>query len=215
MFCNFSPATLEDYDTIGTILTLPKGTILFREADAGNRVYVLCIGHVKLSCISKEGKMMNLKIASAGDVLGLSAVIAGSPFEVSAEALEPTTAKVIRRADFNAFLQRQGEASLHAARALSEEYKSAFAEARRLALSGSVSGRLATLLLEWGHVAACGNREMRFTMALTHDDLASFAATTRETITRSMSKFQSDKLIEIRGTSVHILEPEKLAALSS
>ena len=84
-----------------------------------------------------------------------------------------------------------------------------------MALSGSASGKLASLLLDWGRVAGCGKLEMRFTMALTHDDLASFTATTRETVTRALGKFQRDKLIAIRGNSIHILCPERLAALAA
>ena len=214
-FCHLSPIALAEYDAIGTIIKLPQGAILFREDDAGDRVFVLCSGHVKLSCASRVGRTMNLKIASPGDVLGLSAVISGSCFEVSAETLEPTFANVVRRMDFLDFLEHHSEASLHAAKLLAEEYKSAFSEARRMALSGSASGKLASLLLDWGRVAGCGKLEMRFTMALTHDDLASFTATTRETVTRALGKFQRDKLIAIRGNSIHILRPERLAALAA
>jgi hypothetical protein len=137
---------------------------------------------------------MNLKIASPGDVLGLSAVISGSCFEVSAETLEPSLVKVVCRMDFLDYLEHHSDAGLHAAKLLAEEYKSAFSEARRMALSGSASGKLASFLLDWGRVAACGKSEMRFTLTLTHDDLASFTATTRETVTRALGKFQRDKL---------------------
>ena len=216
MFCNLAPAALKDFDRIGSSASLPSGSILFHEGDAGDRVYILCDGKVKLSCSSKGGKVLNLRIALPGDVLGLSGVISGDPFEVTAEALEPVSLKQIGRAEFLPFLERHGEASIHAAKAMSEEYKAAYADARRLALSTSVTGRLAGLLLDWGRSAACGNKEeMRFNMVLTHDDLASFTGSSRETITRALSKLQKDDVIAIRGASVHILLPEKLAELAA
>jgi CRP/FNR family transcriptional regulator len=52
-------------------------------------------------------------------------------------------------------------------------------------------------------------------MDLTHEDLADFAGATRETITRTLGRFQKDKLIQIRGVTVHILLPEKLADLAA
>src|SRR5260370_24735015 len=109
-FCHLSPIALAEYDAIGTIIKLPQGAILFREDDAGDRVFVLCSGHVKLSCASRVVRTMNLKIASPGDVLGLSALISRSCFEVSAETLEPTSANVARPIDFLAFLQHQSYA---------------------------------------------------------------------------------------------------------
>src|SRR5258708_39549528 len=99
-FCHRSPMALAEYGAIGTIIKLPQGAILFREDDAGDRVFVLCSGHVKLSCASRVGRTMNLKISSPGDVLGLSAVISGSCFEVSSEKLEPTLAILYLRMDF-------------------------------------------------------------------------------------------------------------------
>lgn len=214
MFCNLAPEALADFDSIGTSISLPKGAILFHEGTPGDRVQILCEGRVKLSCASSDGKTLNLKIALAGDVLGLSGVISDGPFEVTAEAMEPVAVKVIRKSEFMPFLERHGEASMRAAKLLSEEYKSAYLDARRLALSSSISGRLAGLLLDWGRLASCGDREMRFNMVLTHDDLAQFTGTSRETITRALGKLQRDNLIAIRGATVHILQPKKLAELA-
>jgi CRP/FNR family cyclic AMP-dependent transcriptional regulator len=215
MFCNLAPVALADYNSIGQLVTLPQGTILFREDDPGNQVLVICEGQVKLSSSSRDGRTLNLKIALPGDVLGLSAVITETNFEVTAETLTNVTAKSIRSAEFRAFLQRHGEASMHAATALADEYKSAFVDARRLALSGSIAGRLAGLLLDWGGAASCGKLEMQFKMVLTHEDLAGFTGTSRESVTRTLGKFQKDNLIEIRGATVHILSPDKLARLSA
>jgi CRP/FNR family cyclic AMP-dependent transcriptional regulator len=215
MFCNLAPDALSDFDTIGSSASMQSGTVLFREGDPGDRVSILCDGKVKLSCSSRDGKTLNLKIALAGDVLGLNAIIAGSPFEVTAEALEPVSLKTIGRADFLAFLNRHGEASMHAAKALSEEYMAAYSDARRLALSGSVSGRIAGLLLDWAKSESCGKDVMRFHMAMTHDDLASFTGTSRETVSRTLSRMQKDELIRIQGAAITILLPERLTELAS
>ncbi|HWZ49834.1 MAG TPA: Crp/Fnr family transcriptional regulator [Granulicella sp.] len=215
MFCDLSAAALADFEAIGMQMVLPRGAILFRENDPGDGVLVICRGQAKLSCTSREGRTLILKIAVPGDVLGLGAVISGSRFEVTAETIEPTQVKKIHRVDVIAFFERHGEASMHAAKALSEEYKSAFFDARRLALSSSAAGRLAGVLLDWGRAASCGRPEMRFTMALTHEDLASMAGTSRETVTRTLGKFKKEKLIQIRGSSLLILSPERLAQLSA
>src|SRR6201996_1205215 len=134
--------------------------------------------------------------------------------EVTAEAIEPTEIKSIRREEFLSFIQKHGEASLHTAKALSEEYKAVFFDARRLALSGSAAGRLAGVLLDWGKAASCGKPEMRFTMALTHEDLANMVGTSRETVTRLLARFKRDGLIEIRGSALLITAPERLEELA-
>lgn len=215
MFCNLSAEAVREFNEIGIQVTLPKGSILFQEDEPTQGVLVICGGQVKLSCTSKEGKTLILKIAMPGDVLGLGAVISGRRYEVTAETLEPTTVKSIRHDTFIAFLERHGQASMHAAQALSEEYKSVFFDAKRLALSPSAAGRLATVLLDWGRAASCGGGEMRFTMSLTHEDLAQLAGTSRETVTRMLGKFQKEKLIQVHGSSIAVIAPERLAQLSA
>lgn len=213
-FCNFTLIPLHEYNGIGTNIQMPKGSILFHESSAAERVIVLCSGKVKLFCNSADGRTFNLRLSLPGDLLGLSAVITNTDYEVSAETMETCSLKVISKPDFLAFLHHQGEACLHTAVSLSLEYNAALANARSLALSGSVSGRLARLLLDWGGGSATCQTGVRFNMALTHDDLAGFTASTRETITRTLGQFQKQKLISIHGVSVQILEPKRLIAMT-
>lgn len=213
-FCNLGQEALREFDGIGIRMEVPKGAILFREADRAECALVLCTGQVKLSCTSRDGRTLIHKIAMAGDVLGLGAVISGGSFDVTCETIVPCTVKKIPRRDMLHFLERHGEAAMHAAKALSEEYKSAFFDARRLALSSSAAGKLASVLLEWAHVSG-DNGDLRFTMALTHEDLASLAGLSRETVTRTLGKFQRDKLLAIRGSMFHILEPKRMADLAA
>jgi CRP/FNR family transcriptional regulator, cyclic AMP receptor protein len=216
MFCNLDEHALADYAAIGIEANLPKGATLFVENDRSSSVFVVCTGHVKLFCTSKEGKTLILKIAMPGDVLGLGALISGATYEVTAETIEPTQVKKIRREEFLSFFEKHKEVGLHAAKSLSEDYKAAFFDARRLALSGSSAGRLASVLLDWGKTAAtCGKFEMRFTMALTHEELASLVGSSRETVTRNLGRFKKENLIQMRGSSILILAPDLLEQLSS
>lgn len=214
MFCDLTPDALSAFAELGSIVSQRRGSLLFSEGEPGDAVIVLCTGQVKLSCTSRDGKTMILKIAGAGDVLGLSAVVSGSAYEVSAETLETTQIKTIRRQEFLAFLERFSEASMHAAQALSSDYKGALLDARLLALSGSAASRMARVLLDWGQNAACGKTEIRFTMALTHEELGNMAGTSRETTTRLLGKFQKEHLIEIKGSHMLLVAPDKLETLA-
>jgi CRP/FNR family transcriptional regulator, cyclic AMP receptor protein len=215
MFCNLTPEALADYDGIGIMMNHARGARLFSEGDTARNVFVICFGQVKISSTSRDGKTMILKIAGPGNVLGLSAVLANVPHEVTAEALEPCQVKAVRKREFVEFLGRHGIASMHAAQSLSSEYLTVFQDAKRLALSGSAAGRLARLLLDWGRAAGCGRPEIKFTMALTHEEVANMAGTSRETVTRLLNQFRRDKWITIKGTSLTIQEPEQLERLTA
>jgi CRP/FNR family transcriptional regulator len=215
MFCNLTPDALRDYDGIGIIMSHVRGAKLFTEGETARNVFVICTGQVKISATSRDGKTMILKIAGPGDVMGLSAVLANVPHEVTAEAIEPCQVKMVRKQEFVDFLGRHGIASMHAAQSLSGEYLTVFHDAKRLALSSSAAGRLARLLLDWGNSAAKGKLEIRFTMALTHEEIASMAGTSRETVTRLLSQFRRDQWITIKGSSMTITNPDQLEQLTA
>jgi CRP/FNR family transcriptional regulator, cyclic AMP receptor protein len=215
MFCNLNDDALADFSALGNQSEVPTGTRLFSEEEPSRGVILVCSGQVKLSCTSREGKTLILKIAMPGDVLGLSSTISGTPHEVTAATIEPTQIKTILRNDFLGFIEKHGEASLHSAKVLSDEYKAAFVDVRRLALSTSVPGRLASVILEWGRAASCGQPDLKFNMRLSHEELANMIGSSRETVTRALNRFKKEKLIEIRGVSVLILSPEKLESLAA
>ena len=74
--------------------------------------------------------------------------------------------------------------------------------------------RLARLLLDWGRTASTGKPEMRFTMALTHEEIANMAGTSRETVTRTLSDLRQKMLITVKGPTVVIRDKAALEALS-
>jgi CRP/FNR family transcriptional regulator len=215
MFCNLTAEALQDFDKIGIMMSHARGARLFSEGDTARNVFVLCFGQIKLSSTSRDGKTMILKIAGPGDVMGLSAALVNVPHEVTAEAIEPCQVKIVRKQEFVDFLGRHGIASLHAAQSLSSEYLAVLHDAQRLALSGSAAGRLARLLLDWGQSASNGQPEIKFTLALTHEEIGNMAGTSRETVTRLLNQFRRDAWIRIQGTSLTITEPEQLEKLTA
>jgi CRP/FNR family cyclic AMP-dependent transcriptional regulator len=205
LFCNLPKAALEMLERIKSVASYPKGALLFMEGQEPRGVFILCHGRVKLSSSSSDGKTVILRIAEAGEVLGLGATVADHPYDTSAELLEPAQANFIRAGDFLDFLSKNGEAAVRVARQLSKNYHSACQEVRSLGLSQSASEKLARLILEWSatpgeHVKQ--SSDIRVQMTLTHEEIAQLIGTSRETVTRMMSDFKKKKLIETKGATL-------------
>ncbi len=214
-FSNLRGEAMAQFNAIAMEMSYPHGGRLFLEGEAPQCILVLCSGRVKLSVASREGKIMILRVAGAGDILGLGAALAAKAHEVSAEVLEPCRAKVIRTKDFLAFLEKYPEAAMEATRCMLNEYQATFSNMCRLALPTTVAGRLANLLLEWlNGRSQRGARECRLTVALTHEEIAGMTNTSRETVSRVFHQFQRDKLIAIKGASLTVLQPQALEQLA-
>ncbi len=108
-FCQLQAVALKGLDAAKSSSVYPEGAVLFIERQEPRGVFVLCEGQVKLSISSSEGKTLILRIAKPGEVLGLTAVVGGTPYEVTAETLRPCQVAFIRRDDFLRFIAQNPE----------------------------------------------------------------------------------------------------------
>jgi CRP/FNR family transcriptional regulator len=214
-FCSLSHLALLDLQKLGTSLTLDTGAAVLTEGFSADRVFVICSGRVKLMASSAEGRLLILRIAGPGDVLGLASVLHGSSYRISAQTLEPTAIKSIPRADFLRFMQSSSDVSSNTTRAMAREYDAALLSARRLALSTSAAGKLAATLLDWARMgeSPVAAAPLTFTMPLTHEELGSMAGLSRETVTRLLTTFRKQGLIAQHGQRLTLSQPQKLEAL--
>ena len=121
-FCRLDPAALREFDAIKSTSTYPKGALLFVERQEARGVFVLCEGEVKLSISSTEGKTLIMRIARAGELLGLIATMAGIAYEVTAETIHPCQVAFVRREDFQRYIASHPEASQSALSQMSSQY---------------------------------------------------------------------------------------------
>ena len=68
-FCGLSHEGLKSLAEVSHLTTFPGGALLFVEGQMPRGAYVLCSGKAKLSTTSRDGKVLILKIAEAGEVL--------------------------------------------------------------------------------------------------------------------------------------------------
>jgi CRP/FNR family cyclic AMP-dependent transcriptional regulator len=213
-FCNLGKESRGFLEANSISMEYPRSSIVFREGDRCSAVYVVCSGKVKISTTSRDGRTMILRIADAGDVLGMSPALSVGEYEVTAEALEPCSVYVLNVKYLTQMLQQFGDVSMAAAKVLAVDYRAAFKEARLIALPGSPAGRLARLILDWTDEAKRKSDPNSFiTMSLTHDELASMTATTRETVTRTLGHFSREDFIKINGMALTVLNKPALEQL--
>ena len=203
-FCDLPKPTLEELDRIKYASAYPQGAMLFVEGQASRGVYMVCAGRVKLSTTSRDGKTLILRIAQAGDVLGLHATVSGKPYELTAETLQPCQLDFVKRDDFLKFLQNHADACLSAAQHLSQNCQSAYEMIRSLGLSHSVSEKLARLLLEWAVDGEVTKQGIRIKVSLTHEEMAQLIGTSRETVTRVLGEFRDKELAHLQGSTLII-----------
>jgi CRP/FNR family transcriptional regulator len=209
-FCDLSEESLRDFDAISLTGFYPRGAKLFIEGQPAKGVFILCSGRAKLSIGSSNGRSL-IRIAEQGEVLGLSATLSGSPYEESAEMLEPGKINFIRRDHFIHFLNSQAEASLRTARHLSDVYRAVHEQMRALVLADSAAEKLARLLLSWRQKSGRRKEQaVHLKLSLTHGEIAQMIGVSRETVSRLLGEFRSKGIIQLKGSNLLIKDKAAL-----
>lgn len=215
-FCGLSTESLRSLGDASHLITYPSGALLFVEGQSPRGAFVLCAGKVKLSTTSREGKVLILRIAEAGEALGLSAVISGEPFELTAETTGPCQVNFIERDALLERIGKNGELGLRSSQALSREFQSAYRDIHDLVLARSSAGKLAKLLLSWTErreKPATG--EIRIHPTLTHEEMAQMIGASRETVTRLIGDLKRRDFIRLEGSTLVIRNRVALEAMAA
>ena len=154
-----------------------------------------------------------MRIAEAGEVLGLHAVITGGPYELTVETMQPCQLNFVGREDMLRFLKNHADASLHASQHLARDCSDAYGVVRSIGLSHSVSERFARFLLETSADGDTTRGAARVRLAMTHEEISQLVGTSRETITRLLSEFRRKQMAELKGSTLIIHNRPKLQNL--
>ena len=211
LFSNETFATLEEFDCMGTYVDFAPGEVLFREGQSCGCVYVISSGQVKLWADRRGGRRQIVAISGRGELLGLSAALTEGIYEVTAEATGYCRVRAIRKESVLKLLEANPAACMRAMQAVIRDQSSLWLNLRRLGFPISARGRVASLLLDWVRQQTPeGSAQTRCVIPLTHREIASMSATTRESVSRIITRLRHDKVIAVRGVALTVLNQQAL-----
>ncbi len=203
-FCGLAQESIEAFNKIKHAAVFPEHAVVLVEGQSPWGIFILCQGRVKLSTTSREGKTLIVRIAEAGEVLGLHAVVTGGRYELTVETMQPCQLNFVGREDMLHFLNTHTDASLHAIQHLARDCSDSYGVVRTIGLSHSVSERFARFLLETAADGEVSNGKVRVRLAMTHEEISQLIGTSRETITRLLSEFRKNAMAELKGSTLII-----------
>jgi len=214
-FCSLGNSVLADLELVTSTISLPAQASLFTQGEDARCLYLICNGYLKLTTGSPRDRQMIVRVAGPGSMLGLYAVLSHGVYEVSAESLTPAQLRPVERDRFLNFLRSHKEAQMRAVQCICQEYRFALQDACRIALAETVAARLARLLVELSYQIGEKSETgaFHFPLLLTHEEMASMACTTRETVTRTLGQFRKEGWISIEGSQVTVNSVDHLQAL--
>jgi CRP/FNR family transcriptional regulator len=203
-FRKLSPAALADLTSIRIPQSYEAGEILFSETLETTGVFLIREGIVRLSMNSSDGKRLSLRVARAGEVLGLSSALFGTKCETTAETLSSAKITHFSGSEFRDFLMRHPEVYKLVTEEVCLQYTMACEQLRTVGLSSSAPEKLARLLLEMSENGQTTENGTRFRFLLTHEQIGEFIGASRETVTRTFGAFKLRRLVAMNGSTLTI-----------
>jgi CRP/FNR family transcriptional regulator, cyclic AMP receptor protein len=213
-FCNLSAPLITEFNAMGHRTLYPGNATLMTEGEVPRGVYIACSGRSKLSVVARDGKTIILKIVGNRQVMGLSAVVCGTPSAITVTTIELCQIKFIERDSFLRFIERNSRVALACATMLAHEAATSFDDVHDLLLARSSTEKLARLLLSWVSDEP-RNRELRVTTEFTHEEISQMVGSSRETVTRLLSDMRRRDLIRLDGATLVIPNRFALQAIAS
>jgi CRP-like cAMP-binding protein/CheY-like chemotaxis protein len=202
-----SAKLLSELSDNSRLRTYKKKQNIYMEGDPSN-VYLIKSGSIRTYMVYKDGREIATGRYGQGEFFGYDSVLLNKPGTDNAETLEASELHLISREDFNALLFKNPGISKKFIQLLSGNVQEKQDQLLKLAYN-SVRKRVADALVSLAEKFGDSGSDVS-TVKVSRDDLAAMVGTAYETISRTLSDFKDEHLIEKEGSSIKILSVKVL-----
>lgn len=189
-----------------------RGEVIFEEGQRPNGLYCVNRGKVKVYKLGDEGREQIVRLDKAGNILGYRALISGEPYKAAASALENCVVCFIPGSVIFEMLENSPEISFRMMQIFSSDLKNA----ENLLTDFTqkpVRERLAQTILSLYHSYGT-SEDGNLNIYLTRQEWANLMGTTTETAIRTISEFNKESIISIKGKKIGLKSKEALEAMT-
>ena len=193
---------------------IAKGSILFKEGDEGEHLYVIIDGKLKLGTSSGDGRENLLSILGPGEMFGELSLFDPGPRTSTATAVTDAKLLSLSHAKVIPWLKQNPEVSLQLLTRLSQRLRRTNEAVGDLVFS-DVPGRVAKALIDLGDRFGKTTPEgLLVNHDLTQEELAQLVGASRETVNKALADFAGRGWLKLDGRSVLIADVDRLSKRS-
>lgn len=208
-----SPQTIANVDGLGHLMAprrrLLEGETLYGEGEKSHLIYAIHTGTVKSTVTLRDGREQVMAFQISGEILGLDGIATGRHAS-TVVALEETHVSAISYADFCRMAAGNAKLQQVISRLLSREM---VRDQELMLLLGCMSAeqRLAGFLLNMSRKThERGYSASELNLRMSRADIGSYLGMTLETVSRSFSALQKQRILDVDKKRIRIREPEAL-----
>ena len=206
-----------EFDKNATMRSAPKSSVLYFPEDQSNTIYILKEGKVKISKISPDGKEIILAFLYPGEMFGELGITGQDKREEIAVADEDCVMCIINTNDVKDMMASNPKFNFSITKLIGLKFKKIQNRFEALIFKNSEQ-RIASFILElsteYGMEIKGNPEEKLIRLKITHDEISKLTATSRQTVTSALNKFQKEEVLIYDRKSIFIKNLSKLKNLA-
>jgi CRP/FNR family transcriptional regulator, polysaccharide utilization system transcription regulator len=190
-----------------------RGDILYQEGNRISGFFCIHSGIIKVFKTGFDGKEQIIRFAKDGDIIAYRSVLSNELACTSAKVIEDCQVCFIPSEILVSFIKTNPAYALELLKLACHELGEANSFITDIAQK-TVRERLAEVLLFLVNDFGIDN-DQYLNISLTREELANIVGTATESVIRLLSEFKSDKLVELNGRKIRILNTKGLEKISN
>jgi CRP-like cAMP-binding protein len=187
MFADLGADELQRISSLCHTQQLGVGEVLFQKGDAGDALYGVRRGQIRIETGASDGSRLTLNFMGPGELFGEVAVLDGQTRTADAMAGEPSELFVVRRSDFLAFLEREPRVAIKIIQLLPIR----------------LARRLCALADDFGSE-----------VHISQEQLGIFVGAARESVNRQLQLWRKDGILDLQRGRILLQNMNKLTAVA-
>lgn len=180
---------------------IKKKQVIYYDGDTVNGIYLVVSGCVKTLKVAGDGRELLTGIYSAGEYFGIPALLANENYRETAEAMEDTSICLLPRELLEQLINKYPDVATKFIKILANNVLNNEEQLLQLAYH-SVRKRMSEALISLAAKDVALN--------VSRDNLAAMAGMATETVSRILSDFKDEGLIDRKGSLITILDKSRL-----
>ena len=210
LFAALDDETAETLIASMTLQHMERGDVLFREGDAGDRLYVIGEGKIKLGRSSADGRENLLAILGPGEMFGELSLFDPGARTATATAIAETQVVGLTHDQLKAFLADRPDAASTLLAALARRLRRTNESLADLVFT-DVPGRVAKALIDLaGRFGRPVDGGVMVSHDLTQEELAQLVGASRETVNKALADFATRGWLRLEARAVLVQDMERL-----
>lgn len=214
LFRGLDAQALEEAAALARRVDKEPDKIFFRQGEVATRFFLLCRGRVKVILLTPEGHQVVARYAGQGDMFGCVPVYGGKEYPATAIAVTRCAALAWDRATTDHLMQCYPRVAINALQLLGEELTDIRLRYQELAterVEQRVARALLRLVRQAGKKVDAG---VLIEFPLSRQDLAELTGTTLHTVSRILSAWEEQGVIQSGRKRIVVRKPHDLVALA-